>query len=47
MGSIFFRREKPQQHGQILQISGGENFGEFIVTVKTGNRSLIVTAEYA
>ena len=29
----FFWYEKPQQHGRILQISGGENFGESIVTV--------------
>ena len=29
----FFWYEKPQQHGRILQISGGENFGESTVTV--------------
>ena len=29
----FFWYEKPQQHGRILQISGGENFGESIVNV--------------
>ena len=40
----FIGREKPQQQGRILKISGVENFGELIVTVTPGNKSLTLTA---
>ena len=43
----FLGCEKLQRQSGILQISGRENFGELIVTVTPGNRSLIVTAGYA